>query len=80
MTLRRAQSGARSDQDHMGHIEAGSYTSEDGGPRLMRSVIEENNCHGCAVHPTQKPVNLLMPLIKYSCPPGGTVLDLFAGS
>jgi site-specific DNA-methyltransferase (adenine-specific) len=65
---------------HTGHIEAGSYTSEDGGPRLMRSVQQVRSMHGMANHPTQKPQGILEPLIRYSCPPGGTVLDPFAGS
>lgn len=65
---------------HMGHIEAASYTSEDGGPRLMTSVIPVRSCHGSAVHPTQKPTGILTPLIEYSCPPGGLVLDPTMGS
>jgi len=65
---------------HMGHIESGSYTSVDGGPRLERSVQEIRNEHGRAIHPTQKPVALVRKLIRYSCPPGGSVLDPFAGS
>ena len=32
------------------------------------------------LHPTEKPVGILDPLIRYACPPGGTVLDPFAGS
>lgn len=65
---------------HTGHIEAGSYTSEDGGPRLMRSVIYARSCHGFAQHPTQKPEEIVEPLLRFSCPPGGLVLDMFAGS
>jgi site-specific DNA-methyltransferase (adenine-specific) len=65
---------------HTGHIEAATYTSEDGGPRLVRSVIPVRSMHGTAIHPTEKPVGILEPLIRYSCPPGGTVLDPFAGS
>lgn len=57
-----------------------TYVSEDGGPRLMRSVMQVRNEHGRAIHPTQKPVELLLPLVRYSCPPGGVVLDCFAGS
>jgi site-specific DNA-methyltransferase (adenine-specific) len=38
---------------------AGHYVSEDGGPRLMRSVIAVKNEHGTAVHPTQKPLGIL---------------------
>jgi site-specific DNA-methyltransferase (adenine-specific) len=65
---------------HTGYVEASSYTSEDGGPRLMRSVIAVRSMHGRALHPTEKPVGILDPLIRYACPPGGTVLDCFAGS
>ncbi len=65
---------------HTGHIEAGAYTSEDGGPRLMRSVIYAANCHGYADHPTQKPVEIIRPLLNYSVHAGGTVLDPFCGA
>ncbi|MEP0323248.1 DNA-methyltransferase [Bauldia litoralis] len=56
------------------------YRSEDGGPRLMRSVIFARSEHGRAVHPTQKPIEIVEPLLLYSCPPSGAVLDPFAGS
>jgi len=65
---------------HTGHIEAGHYVSEDGGPRLMRSVIYARNAHGYAIHPTEKPVGLLEILIRTSCPVDGLVGDFFAGS
>lgn len=65
---------------HTGHIERGHYVSEDGGPKLMRSVIYQPNEHGQALHPTQKPVELVLPLVRYSVPPGGIVLDPFMGS
>ena len=63
-----------------GDISASTYLSEDGGPRLMRSVMFCRSEHGVAEHPTQKPVAVCLPLIEYSCPPGGTVLDPFAGA
>jgi site-specific DNA-methyltransferase (adenine-specific) len=65
---------------HTGHIKAGHYVSEDGGPRLMRSVPYARNCHGRAIHPTEKPSGLIEILIRTSCPPGGLVGDWFAGS
>jgi site-specific DNA-methyltransferase (adenine-specific) len=65
---------------HTGHIDAGHYVSEDGGPRLQRSVLFVRNEHGRAVHPTQKPLGILAPLIRYSVPPGGVVIDPFIGS
>jgi site-specific DNA-methyltransferase (adenine-specific) len=65
---------------HTGGIETAAYRSEDGGPRLQRSVIDVRSCHGHAVHPTQKPLGIIVPLLAYSVPLGGTVLDPFAGS
>jgi site-specific DNA-methyltransferase (adenine-specific) len=65
---------------HTGHIENGHYTSHDGGPRLQRSVIEVANEHGKAVHPTQKPLGIIAPLLRYSVPPGGSCVVPFAGS
>jgi site-specific DNA-methyltransferase (adenine-specific) len=65
---------------HLGQINGGYYVSQDGGPRLMRSVIYARSCHGYAVHPTQKPVEIIAPLIEYSCPPDGLILDPFMGS
>ncbi len=74
-TTRRKQRPA-----HSGHIDAANYVSKDGGPRLQRSVIYARSMHGRAVHPTEKPIEILMPLIQYSCPSGGVVLDPFFGS
>ena len=65
---------------HTGQIDTGHYLSHDGGPRLMRSVIYVRNCHGRAIHPTEKPSALLEILIRTSCPQGGLVGDWFAGS
>ena len=56
------------------------YASDDGGPRLQRSVIFCRSEHRRAIHPTQKPIGIVEPLLLYACPPGGTVLDPFAGS
>jgi site-specific DNA-methyltransferase (adenine-specific) len=56
------------------------YVSEDGGPRLQRSVFFERSLHGYAEHPTQKPDAILAPLLKYSCPENGIVFDPFMGS
>ena len=35
---------------------------------------------GNKLHPTQKPIQVLLPLIETFSPPGGLVLDPFAGS
>lgn len=74
-TLRRKQRPT-----HMGEIGNGPYASQDGGPRLMRSVIRVRSMHGRAIHPTEKPVGILQPLIEFSTAPGDLVLDPFAGS
>jgi len=65
---------------HMGHIDQTPYRSEDGGPRLMRSVIYARSMHGTAENETQKPEAIVVPLIEYACPPGGLLLSPFAGS
>lgn len=57
-----------------------SYVSQDGGPRLMRSVLQFKNMHGIAEHPTQKPEGLVRTLMRYSLPPGGAVLIPYMGS
>ncbi|TPN34780.1 site-specific DNA-methyltransferase [Mesorhizobium sp. B1-1-6] len=57
-----------------------NYRTVEGGPRLQRSVIFARSEHGRAVHPTQKPIEIVEPLLLYSCPIGGAVLDCFAGS
>jgi site-specific DNA-methyltransferase (adenine-specific) len=56
------------------------YTSQDGGPRLMRSVQYVRSMHGRAINETEKPTGILEPLIEYAVPARGTVLDFFAGS
>lgn len=65
---------------HTGHIDAAPYISEDGGPRHETSVIYCRSDHGVALHPTQKPLGIIRPLIEYSCPPEGLVVDPFAGA
>jgi site-specific DNA-methyltransferase (adenine-specific) len=63
-----------------GNIGSSSYTSTDGGPRHMRSVIRAKSCHGYATNETQKPEAIVTPLVAFSVPPGGIVCDPFAGS
>ncbi len=53
----------------------------DDGTRLMPSILQGTaGDPRTTVHPTQKPLAVLAPLIAYSCPPSGMVLDPFAGS
>lgn len=64
---------------HADQIRHGNYA--DDGMRLARSVIRVRNMHQRgAIHPTEKPVGILDPLIAYACPRGGLVVDPFAGS
>lgn len=74
-TVRRKQKAP-----HWSKIEGHVFTSIDGGPRLLRSVIYARSEHGRAIHPTQKPVEVVRLLAEYSCPPGGTILSPFFGS
>jgi site-specific DNA-methyltransferase (adenine-specific) len=70
---------ARADRSaHTGSIGSKVYAYD--GARLMRSVIPAKSTHSLALHPTEKPAGILRPLIEYACPPGGLVLDPFAGS
>jgi len=63
------------------HGSRGASTYVDDGLRMVRSVIRcQRVRYGVGQHPTQKPLGILNPLIAYACPPGGTVLDPFAGS
>lgn len=64
---------------HMGNVGAKPFISEDGGPRLMRSVIYARTPR-TGRHPTEKPIDVLETLIRTSCPEDGLVGDFFAGS
>ncbi len=77
--LRTRTRAARLVAPHMGRVMSDVTFTKD-GTRLMRSVIRAQSMKGRAIHPTEKPVELLDPLIRYACPSGGTVLDPFAGS
>ena len=50
------------------------------GQGFLRSVMYERSAHGSAIHPTQKPLGITRTLIQYACPPGGLVIDPYAGS
>ena len=71
----------RTGPQHFGDVKGGGiYETEEGGPRMARSVLQVRNEHGRAIHPTQKPLKLLVPLIRYSVPVDGWLIDPFAGS
>jgi site-specific DNA-methyltransferase (adenine-specific) len=58
----------------------GGSTMVSDGLAYVETVLEADMPRTTSVHPTQKPLGLLTPLIVYACPPGGTILDPFAGS
>lgn len=68
----------KSKPKHYGGVSNGKYSY--GGTRLERSVLRVRSCHGYAVNETQKPEGIVEPLLRYSVPPGGVVLDCFGGS
>jgi len=75
---RVVKQGAKS-VSHRGEYAQNGWT--DSGTRLMTSVIQARSMHRRGgIHPTQKPSEILRPLIAYACPPGGLVIDPFAGS
>jgi site-specific DNA-methyltransferase (adenine-specific) len=79
--VRRRINGRNERPPHMGAIGRGPvYETVDGGPRLMRSVMFSPAVRDNAASETEKPRGILEPLITYGCPPGGLILDPFAGS
>jgi site-specific DNA-methyltransferase (adenine-specific) len=60
-----------------------AYLLVKGNPRLPAAPIPDVldwHYTGNRLHPTQKPVEILAPMIASFCPPGGAVLDPFCGS
>ena len=58
--------------------QTGSVDVRD-GTTLARSVIYSPSMQGKAINETEKPAGLVEQLLTYGCPPGGLVLDVFAG-
>lgn len=52
----------------------------DDGTRMMSTILTHRSLSKSGIHPTEKPTAILQPLIEYACPPGGLVIDPFAGS
>lgn len=60
-----------------------AYLLAKGNPGLPSAPISDVldwEYTGNRLHPTQKPINVLQPLIEAFCPLGGIVLDPFCGS
>ncbi len=74
----RRKWATRGSGEHRGEIAGTKYDYD--GSRMERSVIAVRSMHGRAIHRTEKPVGILDLLITYACPPGGLVIDPFAGS
>lgn len=78
-TVRATRRGNVDDGTKVRPMAGGAYV--DDGTRLMLSVIAGDPGDARTTHhPTQKPLAVLEPIIKYSCPPDGLVFDPFAGS
>lgn len=72
-----------SSSGYMQYRHEAAYLLAKGRPQLPAAPIPdvvEFRYTGNRLHPTQKPVGILKPLIEAFCPLGGLVLDPFAGS
>ena len=68
--------GFRASHELVMHFTAGSPEYHDKGTGNVITCGRSRSEH----HPTQKPVEVLERLLRVTCPPGGRVLDPFAGS
>jgi len=59
---------------------AGAVAYTDDGTRVQTTILRARNLRGRGINETEKPTGILEPLIAYAVPPGGLVLDIFAGS
>ena len=77
--VRATRRGQSDDGSRVKPMAGGSYC--DDGTRLMLTVLPgDPGDPRTTLHPTQKPLVVLEPIIQYSCPTTGTVADPFAGS
>ncbi|RWO06305.1 MAG: site-specific DNA-methyltransferase [Mesorhizobium sp.] len=70
---------APTEDDYRWAIDAGEIT-EDRGDAVIYNVKAGKLDRAGSKHPTVKPITLLQYLARHITPPGGTVLDPFAGS
>lgn len=71
---------SRKGPSQRGEYASTGYETLEGGPRRARSVQRIKSMHHSAVHPTQKPGDLVRMLIESYSNPGDIVLDPFGGS
>ena len=62
-------------EQHIRRMSGGEYAHNSGS-----TVSSKNGAHSQNHHPTVKPIALMRWLVRLVTPPGGTVLDPFAGS
>lgn len=78
---RSRKGGQRRPATDRHHGALGGALWTDDGTRIVRSVLRVRSMHNLgAVSRTEKPAELLTPMITYACPPGGLVIAPFAGS
>lgn len=78
-TVRATRKGSVDDGSKVRPMAGGSY--EDDGTRLMLTVIPGDPGDArTTLHPTQKPLEVLTPIIAYSCASDGLIVDPFMGS
>lgn len=75
---------ARKDARAAGHQRPGRQTRwDDDGTRQPRSVtyvLEVPSVRGRGRHQDEKPLGVVMPLVRECCPPGGLVVDPLGGT
>ena len=78
-TQKTRSAARRGTGKHHGDLRTAQIYEYDGS-RITRSVIRARSMQRIGIHPAEKPADILSPLIDYACPPGGLVVDPFAGS
>ena len=78
-TVKATRNGSVDDGSKVRPMAGGSY--QDDGTRLMLTVIPGDPGDArTTLHPTQKPLEVLTPILRYSCAPDAVIVDPFMGS
>lgn len=79
VSSRQVLNRGHNDSEWFGQRKGGTWS--DDGSRAPVSVIDSPNMwKRNPLHPTEKPLRVLVPLVEFAVPPDGMVLDPFAGS